>query len=105
MPVRLFLSGNLTFFATVLGKVNPSGSWCIWCDLARNNWEAAVHTSGDLWTIQTLKDVLTGLLDKSLEDSAACRKGVTKEPLFDSIELIHYVLSVLHIEIGVGNQL
>jgi hypothetical protein len=44
-------------------------------------------------------------LGKSLEDSATCRKGVTKEPLFDSIELTHYVLSVLHIEIRVSNQL
>jgi hypothetical protein len=105
MPVRAFLSGDLAFFATVLGKVNSSGSWCIWCDLARKSWEAAVHTSGDLWTIQKLKDILTGLLDKSLEDSAACRKGVTKEPLFNSIELTHYVLSVLYIEIGVCNQL
>jgi hypothetical protein len=105
MPVQVFLSGDLAFFATVLGKVNSSGSWRIRCDLPRNSWEAAVHTSGDLWTIQKLKDILTGLLDKSLEDSAACRKGVAKEPLFNSIKLTHYVLSVLHIEIGVGNQL
>jgi hypothetical protein len=65
MPVRVFLlSGDLAFFATVLGEVNSSGSWCIWCDLARKSWEAAVHTTGDLWTIQKLKDILTGLLDK-----------------------------------------
>jgi hypothetical protein len=100
-----FPPGDLAFFATVLGKVNSSGSWCIWCNLARKSREAAIHTSVDLWTIQKLKDIITGSLDKSLEDTAACQKGVTKEPLFHSVELIHYVHSILHIEIGVGNQL
>jgi hypothetical protein len=40
-----------------------------------------------------------------VEDMPAFRKGITEDPLFDSVELTNYILSLLHIESGVGNQL
>ena len=31
---RILISGDLVFFATVIGKVNMSGCWCHWCNLS-----------------------------------------------------------------------
>jgi hypothetical protein len=45
------------------------------------------------------------LSDCTVEDMPAFRKGITEDPLFDSVELTNYILSLLHIEIGGGNQL
>ncbi len=98
------MSGDLAFFATALGKVNSSGSWCIWCDLPRKLWEEANHGGArQMWTIQWLKDILAGLSDGTVEDMPAFRKGITEDPLFDSVELMNHILSLLQIEIGVGN--
>ena len=33
ISARLQISGDLAFFATVVGKVNRSGCWCHWCNL------------------------------------------------------------------------
>ena len=35
---RLLISGDLAFFATVVGKVNRSGCWCHWCNLSPFEW-------------------------------------------------------------------
>jgi hypothetical protein len=105
MLIRVVMSGDLAFFATALGKVNSSASWCIWCDLPRKLWEEGNHASGSMWTIQRLKNVLAGLLDGTVEDAPTFRRGITQDPLFDSVDLTNYILSLLHIKIGVGNQL
>ena len=34
IKTRLLISGDLTFLATVVGKVNISGCWCHWCNLS-----------------------------------------------------------------------
>jgi hypothetical protein len=44
-------------------------------------------------------NILAGLSDSTVDDMPAFRKGITEDPLFDGVE------SLLHIEIGVGNQL
>jgi hypothetical protein len=104
-PTRVIMSGDLAFFVTTLGKVTSSGSWCSRCDLPRKLWEEADHASESMWTIQHLKNVLAGLLDGTVEDTPTFWRGITQDPLFDSVDLINYILSLLHIKIGVGNQL
>ena len=38
ISIRLLISGDLVFFATVIGKVNRSGCWCHWCNLSLFEW-------------------------------------------------------------------
>jgi hypothetical protein len=47
-------------------------------------------------------DVECGRLNKNKPNDI---KGVTLQPLFDAIPIGNYILSVLHIIIGVGNSL
>ena len=49
------ISGDLAFFATVVGKKNMSGKWCHWCKLSPAEWENCDHEKGDMWTIQSIE--------------------------------------------------
>jgi hypothetical protein len=64
------------------------------------------HELGDSWTIEELNrvcdDVKCGSLSKNQPHDI---KGITMRPLFDAIPINNYVLSVLHIIIGIGNSL
>ena len=32
---KVYITGDLAFYAAVLGKADSSGSWCTWCDAKR----------------------------------------------------------------------
>jgi hypothetical protein len=53
--VRLFMTGDLAFYSTVLGKENMSGSWDYACDLRHSQWQEKGHEKGEEWTIEKLK--------------------------------------------------
>ena len=58
ISVRLLKSGDLVFFATVVGKVNRSSCWCRWCNLSSFEWEHIPYQKGILWTIDLMKTTL-----------------------------------------------
>ena len=43
IKTRLLISGDLSFFATVVGKVNMSGCWCHWCNLSAKECSDRSH--------------------------------------------------------------
>ena len=55
IKTRHLISGDLAFFATVVGKVNISGCWHHWCNVSVKEWSDKSHTKGMLWTIDLLK--------------------------------------------------
>ena len=55
IKIRLLISGDLSFSAIIVGKVNMSGCWCHWCNLSPKEWSNKSHTKGMLWTIDLLK--------------------------------------------------
>ena len=68
--IRLFVTGDLAFYAAALGKVNMSGFWCTWCKLCFAEWEKINHEAGICWTIggieQQRKDYQMGVRKKPL---------------------------------------
>ena len=58
IKTRLLISGDLAYFATIVGKVNMSGCWCHWCNLSPQEWSNKSHTKGMLWTIDLLKKII-----------------------------------------------
>ena len=54
IKTRLLISGDLAFFATVVGKVDMSGCWCHWCNLSAKEWSDKSYIKGMLWTIDVL---------------------------------------------------
>ena len=52
LGIRAFISGDLAFFATILGKPNMSPVWCNWCMLSKQAWTVQGHDPGGKWTIE-----------------------------------------------------
>jgi hypothetical protein len=106
LATRSFMAGDLSFYHAIIGKENMSTAWCTWCKLSKAEWSAKNHKLGDPWTIEELNrvcdDVECGRLNKNKPNDI---KGVTLWPLFDAIPIRNYILSMLHIIIGVGNSL
>jgi hypothetical protein len=103
-PVRVLVSGDLAFFTSVLGKVNMSSHWCMWCNLGKADWAEVGHEKGELWTLDYLVELRRQLDEGEIARNPQSVKGVTDPLLFDSVEIRNYIFSVLHAEIGVGNK-
>jgi hypothetical protein len=93
VSIRLFVIGDLEFYAQILGHDNMSGSWCMWCLMSLNEWSKEIAevppNHAEEWTINTLKShkvlVSEGTLKKPTE---IC--GVVEFPIWDFIEVSHY---------------
>jgi hypothetical protein len=62
-----------------------SSKWCNWCNVSAKDWSLHGKRHGELWTLEI--------------------KGVANRPLIDAILVSNYILSILHIIIGMGNSL
>jgi hypothetical protein len=105
LPIYVFITGDLAFMSTLLGKENMSTAWCPWCMLSKVQWGQRNHEPGELWTIDRIVAIRDRVEQQQLLEIPEHIKGCTKKPLFDSIPIEKYVVPVLHILIGVGNAL
>ena len=48
------MTGDLAYYAAVLGKPNMAGQWCTWCDLSKKEWIDVEHQKGNLWTLSLM---------------------------------------------------
>jgi hypothetical protein len=57
VPIRVFITGDLAFYATVLGKEDMDKAHCHWCKLPSAQWQIYGHAPGPTWTLEELKRV------------------------------------------------
>ena len=107
VSTQKFLSGDLLFYATVQGKEGASPHWCCYCDASKTDWQRFKFISeGNPWTIGSLIDHYNDLQVKGQlteKKYASNRKGIKTLPMFDAFEVDTFVISTLHIEIGLIN--
>jgi hypothetical protein len=103
---RVFITGDLAFYQTMLGKENMATCWCTWCMLSPKEWAVPGHASGESWTLEKINGIRDKVADGLLSDKEPSDiKGVTKQPLFDAIPIQNYIVSVLHIIIGMRDTM
>lgn len=104
-PIELFMAADILFYSMALGKDGMSTWWCPQCKLFKRDWEEKDHQRGEDWTIDALKlqgaKVVSGLFGNDRRK----KLGVKTEPLFDAIPVSHYILPILHLTIGKGNDI
>jgi hypothetical protein len=54
VPIRVFIMGDLAFYATVVGKEGMDKAHCHWCKLPSSQWQTYGHAPGPKWTLQEL---------------------------------------------------
>jgi hypothetical protein len=105
IPVEIFMAGDILFYAIALGKEGYATWWCNYCQLFKTNWQATDHQLGIPWTMESLKQHASNIECGSIDlNNVQERGGVKEQPLFDAIEIDHYVPPVLHLTIGKGND-
>lgn len=102
---RTFTAGDLAFFSLILGKENMSSKWCNWCMLSAKEWSTVGHNQGGAWTIEKIYEIRQKVKDGLLSETPQNIRGCTEIPLIDAVPIENFILSVLHIVIGVGNSL
>ena len=113
--IELFLIGDLKYLFMVLGRSGFSGSWCLYCQLKQSEWvrqhkaKNCIHCNGKKWTIEEiLATSLTnqqadGQMNNDFEETFL--KGVRDAPLWDFIPIKNVIPPILHILLGLGNDL
>jgi len=96
--IEQFMAGDLAWESFCLGKEAAASSWCIYCKLSPSAWSAPGHTKGEVWDIDGLQE----MADSNAK--GAKRLGVKRRPYFPWIPVENYILPVLHLCIGLGNN-
>jgi hypothetical protein len=105
LHIRVFVTGNLAYFAAILGKVNMAGGWCTWCGLSPKEWSPQDHEKSKLWTLAAMAEVWTSIsLGVTLDTSANCQ-GCFNKPLRTCVPINAYIIPILHTDIGISNHL
>ena len=89
--IRIVVTGDLAFYASLLGKVNASGHWCTWCRLMYTEWKENDHDAGESWTLEKMDELREAILTKQLRDTPSNRKGVVDVVLLDLIEVFQFI--------------
>ena len=100
VPSRLFACVDLKFYMQVLVRDNMDSIWCTYCDVILRKF---------LWptiAIEYPKRTLNKMQlqqDKGLEGGA--RLGIVKKKLWDFADVDHFFPPVLHMKIGLINNI
>jgi hypothetical protein len=101
LKANVYVTGDLAFYAMVLGKEGMSGHWCHLCKLSRKEF-ADLAAEGEEWTSQAMIDAA-----KEVEDSGDKKPklGVKSKLWWPFIKVENYVVPLLHTLIGIGNDI
>ena len=104
-PLELFMSGDLLWFHTALGKEGFQSWWCPYCQSFKNDWQGKNHETSPAWTLDLLREQARKIAAGEVKNKVAREVlGVKTVPIFDAVDVDHYVIPVLHLTIGLVND-
>jgi len=106
--IRLYITGDLAYQATVMGKENSSGHHCPQCKLNCKTWSDADHEKGAQWTNAGLCEAAREFAQQEQVDPTVKKKavkGVVEPPHYPGIEPVNFVVPILHMQMGKVNKI
>ena len=100
--IVLLITGDIKWYCMLLGMEDMASSWCIYCVLKATVWRQQGHAKGDARTIELINSIVD---QYNLTDTSKPVMGVKCKPVWDFIPITHYVLSLLHIQMGIFNDI
>lgn len=101
----LFVTGDLNFYADVLGMPNSCSYWCPFCLLSRIEWQESAANTGETRTSIFLEETYEQIKeDKQNKLQPTDKKGVSTAVHYKSLTPLDFVPPLLHMEIGMVNQ-
>ncbi|KAL7553941.1 hypothetical protein ACHAWF_017571 [Thalassiosira exigua] len=101
IEVKMHVTGDLAFYAMALGRESMSGAWCFLCKLCRSQYADKNHADGEMWTVNMLKEIA----EKVKQAGGKPIDGVKCSPWWDFLEVRDFIIPLLHLLIGIGNDL
>ena len=99
--IRLFITGDLAYQATVMGKDKSSGHHCPQCNLTVSTWSAFNHSKGNQWTCAALHEAVQ---EFEAQGSKKAVNGVIESMHYPNIEPEDFIVPILHTEMGMVNK-
>lgn len=96
--VDLYITGDLAFQSMALGKESMASHWCTLCKAHKSKF---LDDDYEVWTMEEL----TKAGKEAGKTKGEPKLGIKQEPWWPFIPITHYIVPLLHCEIGVGNQL
>ena len=96
------ITGDLAFYALMLGKPGMDSKWCFLCDLAAREWACVHKVNGNMWNNNTLNAKRYAIIADS-KMKAHDRKGVKYIPILD-VDPSLFIPPPLHIKLGLVNR-
>jgi len=103
--ITVFFAADILLYFIVLGHEGDAGWWCAYCDLMKTDWQAQGHRRGQEWTMEKLIAQATTVLETRQRLTPRETQGVRSMPVLTSVPVSHYIVSLLHITIGKGNDI
>ncbi len=101
----LYITGDLSFYADILGMPKSSSYWCPWCLLSRPEWQQSANNNGEKRTIEFLNEMYHKIVkDKAKRLQPVDKKGVSTPIHYKGLTIDNLVQPLLHMEMGMVNQ-
>jgi len=96
---NLYVTGDLSYYADVLGMPKSSNYWCPWCLLSRIEWQQSSENNGEKRTIKFLTETFDAMKnDKQKRMQPTDKKGVATVMNYKSLGPDKFVPPFVRIE-------
>jgi hypothetical protein len=105
--VEQFISGDLKFFMMATQREHADRVWCFYCNLMNKEWKSEAFKVGEEWSNDAWKNYVESIRENYNSLNAFEKKGckICHLLMFDAIDFDHFVLPVLHILLGLVNDI
>jgi hypothetical protein len=102
----LFVTGDLSYYADVLGMPASTSYWCPFCLLSRPEWQQSAENIEAERTVEFQTNTDTAVLsDIEKKMTPADKKGVSTAMYYQCLTPQNFVPPLLHLKIGMVNQM
>jgi len=116
-PVEFFMIGDLKYMFMVVGRSGYSGAHCLYCFLEKKDWKdkhiknKTINPEVEEVTIEKLMERILQCQPDAGQDPDEAAKAISglvgqkEEPLWTFIPVQNYLVPLLHLLLGLGNNL
>jgi hypothetical protein len=99
----VWFTGDLAFYAMVLGRESSSGTRCYLCRMSAKEFTQSLQ-AGEAWSYDTMNE-LVGKMKRSGAKNPKPIEGCKELAWWQMVPLNHYLVPLLHTLIGIGNDI
>jgi hypothetical protein len=99
VPIHVFVTGDLAFCFRVVGKEGMDKAHCFWCRCKKGIWQSCGHPPGIKWNLAEIK------ITNTLGGTRMSEESIKSYLLLDCIKICRYIFLMVHVTLGVVDQL